>query len=1272
MLKDQHRIRTRCQKLKPDQNGQIKLDGRLEQQLLESVALRGNREKLQPHIEYPDLPVANYRQEILEALQSHQVVIVAGETGSGKTTQLPKICLEAGYGIKGLIGHTQPRRLAARSVSSRIAEEMKSKIGDLVGFKIRFSDEVSENSLVKLMTDGILLAEIQEDRYLNQYEVLIIDEAHERSLNIDFILGYLKNLLKKRKDLKVIITSATIDPERFSKHFDNAPMISVEGRSYPVEVRYRPLLTEDNVQREQNQAILDAVNELSDDGRGDILVFLSGEREIRDTADFLVRAKLKHTDILPLYARLSASEQNRIFGTNSARRIVLATNVAETSLTVPGIRYVIDAGTARISRYSVRSKVQRLPIEAISQASANQRAGRCGRVANGICIRLYSEDDFNNRPEFTDPEILRTNLAAVILQLTGLRMGQIDDFPFVQPPESKHISAGIKLLEELNAVSVKRGLLNLTKVGLAMARLPVDPRYGRMVYAAQQLNCLNDIIIIVAGLSIQDPRERPKELQQKSDECHKQWQDEDSDFLSFLNLWQGFREQQKELSGNQLRKWCKEQFLNYLRMREWQDIVSQLKQSVVTLGWRVSQEQAEYDSIHKALLYGLLSHSGLLDNNREYLGARNNKFFLFPGSGLGKKTPKWVTAAEMVETSRLFARNVAKIQPAWLEEAGKHLCKYRYAEPFWSKKAGACKAAESVTLLGLPIVNSRSVMYSNIDPAHCRQLFISEGLVNGDTKLNYGFLQHNAELVADVEKMEDKIRRKDLLVDEEILSEFYQRIFPEDICTEAQFSKWWKTQSKSEQKKWHFDPSVVLKDEHYRVSDLDFPTSWSTGNTHLPLDYIFNPGAVDDGVSLLIPLALLNQIENVGFDWLVPGLREELGISLIKSLPKQLRRNFVPAPDYAKAAVNDIEFELGTSFIQAFARKLTKMSGVVMEEKHWEGVSIPEHLQFNFKLQDKGKVIGQSRCLADLQHKFKGMVSKKLKQVAKPGIERKELTDWDFDDLPEKWTDSNSEYAIVAYPALQKDGQIVNLKLFDNQQLAQKEHDKGVGQLLLKQLPSPTKYLHEKLPNKSKLGLYFNPFGQIKRLIDDIISAVISKAITDFGDRITEKSQFNDLKTALAADLNELVLDAAILVEKGLTTAHAVSKKLKGNTPLNMIAAYGDVKAHLTELVYPGFVSDIGIEKLRDWNRYLAALEKRIEKLPIDPTRDRTQQLNVEKVVQRYQSCLAKVPKNQLVPQELLDVRWQIEELRVSLFAQQLGTNMPISSKRIENYLDKF
>jgi ATP-dependent helicase HrpA len=1230
-----------------------------------------------PSIDYPDLPVSQHKEEIAKAIANNQVVIVAGETGSGKTTQIPKICLELGRGVAGLIGHTQPRRLAARTVANRIAEELKTPLGEKVGFKIRFSDQVSNSTYIKLMTDGILLAEIQQDRFLNQYDTIIIDEAHERSLNIDFILGYLKQLLPKRPELKLIITSATIDPERFSRHFDDAPIIQVSGRTFPVETRYRAFDDDPEQDRDQTQAIIDAVEELGRESYGDILVFLSGERDIRDTADALNKQQWRETEIVPLYARLSSAEQNRIFQGHTGRRIVLATNVAETSLTVPGIKYVIDPGTARISRYSYRSKVQRLPIEAISQASANQRAGRCGRVSNGICIRLYSEDDYLTRPEFTDPEITRTNLASVILQMLALGLGKIDEFPFVQAPDSRNINDGFRLLEELRAIDGSKGKFHLTPLGKQIARLPIDPRYARMVVEAAKLNCLKEIIVITAGLSIQDPRERPQDKRQAADEKHSEYASKESDFLAFWNLWQVFRQQQKALTAAQLRKWCKTQFINYLRMREWQDIVSQLKKSIAELGFGLNSQEADFNAIHQAIASGLLSHLGFKDKDREYLGARNSRFMIFPGSGLVKANPKWTMVAELVETSRLFGRIAAKIEPEWIEPLAGHLINKSYSEPVWSKKRGAVLAFEKVTLFGLTLVAQRKVGFSNIDPVVSREIFILEALVNGDTKLEYGFLRHNQLAVEEVEALEDRSRRRDLLVDEQHLIDFYQQRLPDDVCSESSFKRWWQKKDKAEQSSLlHFDPAQLLKQDTDNVNEYTYPKVWKQGNLRLALDYHFDPVAEDDGVSLLIPLPLLNQLHYVGFDWLIPGLRHELIINLIKSLPKKLRRNFVPAPNYADACMADLSEldNLGepVAFLAALSLKLKRMTGIEVAPEEWQLASLPRHLQFNFKIVDgQGKLIKQSRDLYSLQHGLQDKISQTLQKVATPELEKSGLEQWDFGALPQVFVSKNSGFDMKAYPALVAEKKSVAIKLFDQPHLAALSHRAGLRQLIKINIPSPLSYLQQKLPNKAKLGLYFNPFGQINALIDDCVDSAINFLIDhNQQDDIRDEASFARLLARVKGELNELVVDIAKKVEQGLTTAHSINKRMKGNVPLAMINAHRDIKQHLEHLVYPGFVCQVGVTRLDDWNRYIAAIAKRLDKVAIDPTKDRMHQLNVEKIEQQYQSALAKVPKGQVIPEYLLQVRWMIEELRVSFFAQQLGTPSPISVKRIQNYLE--
>lgn len=1267
----------------PSQNELLERVMRLLARLERSRQSKAERERNVPKISYPDLPVSARKDDILDAIQSHQVVIIAGETGSGKTTQLPKICLEAGRGVNGLIAHTQPRRLAARSVANRIAEELNSQIGDKVGFKIRFSDQVSENSYIKLMTDGMLLAEMQQDRFLDAYDTIIIDEAHERSLNIDFLLGYIKQLLKKRSDLKVIITSATIDPERFSKHFGNAPIIEVSGRTYPVEIRYADWAQETD--NDQVENIIQAVDELMSEPRGDILVFLSGERDIRDTQDALQKQQYKHTEIVPLYARLSASEQNRIFQSHSGRRIVLATNVAETSLTVPGIKYVIDPGFARISRYSARLKVQRLPIEPISQASANQRAGRCGRVSDGICIRLYSEDDFNGRPEFTDPEILRTNLASVILQMMSLRLGDINQFPFVQPPDSRNVADGYRLLQELQAIDssakgprqVADRKNKLTSIGRQLSRLPIDPRYARMVIEAGKNDALKEVIVIAAGLSIQDPRERPQEHRQKADEAHAELSDKTSDFMSLLNVWNKVTQQQSELSNSQFRKWCKLHFLNYLRLREWQDIVSQIKKSLSDLKLGLNSQAASDDAIHKSILAGLLSHIGMKDKDGAYLGARNSQFFVFPGSGLSKKPPKWLMSAELVETSRLFARMNGQIDPAWVEPLARHLTKSSYSEPHWSKKRGAVVAFEKVTLLGVPIVAKRAVNYSNIDAMECRNIFVREALVNNDTKLNIDVLQHNQRLLSDAEEFEQKTRQRDWIVSEEVLCEFYLARLPENVVSDASFLKWWKHTADHTQLKFTQD-DVFQKQPSSGIQNA-FPDVWRQGNITLALDYEFEPNSMKDGVTVRIPLPVLNQLSDDGFDWLVPGLQSEKVTALIKSLPKRLRKNFVPAPQFADAALSDMQplDKQGRPIplVDALSHKLFRMTGVKIEKDDWVLDNVPKHLLMHFSVVDeKGKELAFGDDLIRIKEKMQGRVQETFEQAATPEFERKGLVSWDLDTLPEQFVQKHGGFQVKAFPALVSKGKSVDIVLLDNEDDARYAHHHGVVTLLKLAMPSPVKYLQEKLPNKAKLGLYFNPFGKIQDLIDDCITAAIASLLDVYQSQnnsvIRTKAQFTACEKKIRGEINDKVLVIATAVEKGLTLAHGIQKQMKGNVPLSLIQAVGHIKSHLDALVFPGFVTSFTEAKLNDWLRYLKALEKRLEKAKIDPQRDKLNQMTVEKVLDQIEKAKSKPTLSNNT--DVFDtLRWMTEELRVSLFAQQLGTAYPISAKRITNFIDE-
>ncbi|WP_424406064.1 ATP-dependent RNA helicase HrpA [Pasteurella sp. PK-2025] len=1225
------------------------------------------------NIEFPEnLPVSQRKAEIQALISQHQVVVIAGETGSGKTTQLPKMCLELGLGTKGFIGHTQPRRIAARSVATRIAEELKTELGDLVGYKVRFNDQISENTLVKLMTDGILLAEIQHDPFLNQYDTLIIDEAHERSLNNDFILGYLKQLLPKRPDLKVIITSATIDVERFSKHFNNAPIIEVSGRTYPVEVRYRPIIEEED--QDQLQGILNAVDELQAEGRGDILIFLNGEREIRDTAEALQKQDLKHTEILPLFARLSAQEQNKIFHPSGLNRIVLATNVAETSLTVPGIKYVIDPGTARISRYSYRTKVQRLPIEPISQASANQRKGRCGRVSEGICIRLYSEEDFNNRPEFTDPEILRTNLASVILQMTALGLDDIDAFPFVDAPDKRNIQDGIKLLEELEAfqfVKTKFGeKRQLTQTGRQLAQLPVDPRLAKMLLTAVKYNCLHEVMIIVSALSIQDPRERPQEKQQSADDKHRRFADKKSDFLAFLNLWQFIQTQQKDLSKNQFRRLCQKDYLNYLRIREWQDIYHQIRLTVREMGLPINSQPAEYAQIHTALLSGLLSHVGMKEAEKsQYLGARNAHFAIFPNSVLFKKQPKWVMAAELVETSKLWGRMLADIEAEWIEPLATHLVKKSYAEPRWSKSKGAVMADEKVSLYGVPIVANRPVNYGSIDPQISREIFIQSALVEGDWFTKHSFFHQNRKLIKEIEDLEHKSRRRDILVDERTLFDFYDQRIGTEVVSQRHFDSWWKKASQQDPELLNFEKAFLTKDNAEQVSELDFPNFWHQGNLKFKLTYQFEPGTEADGVTVHIPLPLLNQVEMTGFDWQIPGLRKELIIALIKSLPKSLRRNFVPAPNYAEAFLGRAKpFE--KPLLESLIYELRRMTGVSVEPESWQLDQLPSHLKMTFRVvDDKGKKIAESMDLDSLKFQLKDQVQESIAAVADDGIEQSGIHLWNFDSLPQCYEQKKRGFTVKAFPAIVDEKDAVGIKLFETEFEQQVAMQQGLRRLLLLNVPSPIKYLHEKLPNKSKLGLYFTPFGRVLELIDDCIACAVDKLIGDFGGFVWNEADFDKLRDFIRENLNETTVDIAKQVEQILTLTYELNKRLKGKMDFTMAFALSDIKVQLSGLIYPGFVQKTGYARLNDVQRYLTAIDKRLDKLLQDVNRDRAAMLRVEQVSQAYQQLLAKLPKSKPHSEEVKEIPYMIEELRVSLFAQQLGTKYPISDKRILNVM---
>ncbi|SCF04174.1 ATP-dependent helicase HrpA [Micromonospora chaiyaphumensis] len=1254
-----------------------------------------------PAITYPaQLPVSERKDDIAAAIRDHQVVIVAGETGSGKTTQLPKICLELGRGVTGLIGHTQPRRLAARTVADRIAEELGTELGDVVGYKVRFTDQVGENSLVKLMTDGILLAELQTDRMLRQYDTLIIDEAHERSLNIDFILGYLRQLLPRRPDLKVVITSATIETDRFAKHFADAegnpaPVVEVSGRTYPVEVRYRPLVEvveaeeeedgDEEYVRDQIQAIGDAVEELAAEGPGDILVFLSGEREIRDTADALgklvqKRRSLLGTEILPLYARLSTAEQHRVFAPHAGRRVVLATNVAETSLTVPGIKYVVDPGTARISRYSSRLKVQRLPIEPVSQASANQRKGRCGRTSDGICIRLYDEQDFANRPEFTDPEILRTNLASVILQMTSIGLGDIAAFPFIDPPDRRNVTDGVNLLHELGALNPAETdpEKRLTALGRRLAQLPVDPRLARMVLEGERNGCATEVVVIAAALSIQDPRERPVDKQAQADQAHARFADKESDFVAYLNLWRYLREQQRTLSSSAFRRMCKAEYLNYLRVREWQDIVSQLRQVLRTAdkgeGRRGAgadlPEEIDTPKVHQSLLPGLLSHLGLKDAQKhEYLGARGAKFAIFPGSALFRKPPRWVMAAELVETSRLWGRVAGRVEPEWVEPLAQHLVKRSYSEPHWEKKQAAVMAYEKVTLYGIPIVTSRKVNFGRIDPVLSRELFIRHALVEGDWQTHHRFWADNQRLLAEVEELENRARRRDILVDDETIFQFYDQRIPADVVSGRHFDTWWKKTRREQPDLLTFTRELLVNAGRGGVDETDYPDEWRADGVALPLTYTFDPGTPTDGVTVDIPLPLLNQVPAESFDWQVPGLREELVIALIRSLPKAIRRNFVPVPDYARAAL--AQLPAGEEpLLDALTRQLRRMTGVTVPPDAWDVGKLPPHLRVTFRvLGEDDKPVAEGKDLPALQRELRQEV-RQVVAAAAPDVARTGLTGWDIGTLPRTIEQVRAGYAVTAYPALVDEGTTVGVKVFDSPAEQEAAHWAGTRRLLRLTVPSPAKFLQGRLSNEAKLALSRNPHGGVPALIEDAAGAAIDKLMADAGGPAWDADGFTALRERVRADLVDTVVEVMGRVRQVLAAAYAVEQRLGATRNLAVVAALADIRNQLGGLVHKGFITEAGYARLPDLLRYLTAIERRLDRLPGNPQRDKQQQDRIAVVQKEYQDMLAALPPAKRQSGAVRQIRWMIEELRVNVFAQALGTPYPVSEQRIYRAMD--
>ncbi len=1319
------------------------------------------------HAEYPaetlnypeQLPVTAERETILEALRDHQVVVVAGETGSGKTTQLPKMLLELGVHRGGIIGHTQPRRLAARTVAERLAEEMGTSIGQDVGYQVRFTSEVSGSTAVKLMTDGILLAEIQRDPLLRRYAAIIIDEAHERSLNIDVILGYLRRILPKRPDLKIVITSATIDPERFARHFSreglapeseelpgDVPIIEVSGRTFPVEIRYRPLRpdalpeqaedefgeAEDPAHAEEEKDLLDgiadAVLELASEPEGDVLIFFPGEREIRDAADHLadvVRGdrRLSGAEILPLFGRLSMQEQKRVFSRGGKRRIVLATNVAETSLTVPGIKYVIDTGTARISRYSTRTKVQRLPIEPISQASANQRSGRAGRTSPGVAIRLYSEEDFASRPEFTDPEILRTSLASVLLQMSSMGITrtpeELLEFPFVQKPDAKAVNDAVRLLTELGALE-RSG--KVTTTGRLLSRLPADPRLGRMMVEAGRRGCLEEVTVLVAALSIQDPRERPAEQRQQADELHRRFADGASDFSALLNLWRHLQQKQQELSGNQFRKLCRTEFLNYLRVREWQDLVVQLAEIAreadlgeLPGGRRPKASRmalnpaANSDAVHQSLLSGLLSHIGLYSpKNRDYQGARGTRFAVFPGSGLFKKNHDWVMAAELVETSRLWARMVARIDPAWIEELAPHLTKTSYSEPRWSTRKGAVVATQKVTLFGVPVVADRQVLYGRVDPVHSRELFIRRALIEGDWSTRHHFDRRNRQRFQEIEELENRTRRKDLRASDEELFAFFDARLPENIVSQRHFDAWWKKQRHETPELLDLAEEHLLADSAEEVDVEAFPEHFDHDGLSLELRYEFNPsryeagGAGTDGITVRVPVLFLNQLEPHRFDWLIPGLRAELITHLIRSMPKQLRKNFVPAPDVAAQALERLEadYEPGADpLAPALAKALQQLRGHVVDPGVFDVSALPSHLRFTFAvISEKGRVLDSGADLEELKIRFSGesraAISRATsapagtsgepgRSAAKPGgsgasasgaaasaiPQSREQTSWSFGEIPREVTATVAGREVTGYPALVPDGAGVRCAVQDSAQSQARTHRAGVVTLLRCVLPSPQRYVVDHLSNRERLA--FGQFGEVEQIVADATTAALDHLVPGEPGSARElpfsPERFEEIARAARAELIETVLTLTDLIAQSLSLEAELRSRLAAVRSAALAPAVSDMDAQLDQLVHPGFVTAAGFAQLRHLPRYLKAVQLRLDRLEAGQgvAKDTTDMEQVQQLEDEYDAAVEAVPEQLPVPEELRAVKWMIEELRVNLFAQQLGTAQTVSAKRV-------
>ena len=1273
MLADRHGLRRKLREIREARKLNKPVD-----HLLNEVAAKfeASSRKFQarraalPRPEYlQDLPVNLRKDEIAAAIEKHQVVIICGETGSGKTTQLPKICLELGRGVSGLIGHTQPRRIAARSVASRIAQELKSPLGEVVGYKVRFNDKIHDTSYVKLMTDGILLAETQGDRFLNAYDTIIIDEAHERSLNIDFLLGYLKQLLPKRPDLKVIVTSATIDADRFSRHFDGAPVIEVSGRMYPVEVRYRPLQeTEEDEQEETMEAaILDAVDDLSRLGGGDILVFLPGEREIRDTAEHLRKHHPRGAEILPLFARLSIEDQQKVFRPSGGRRIVLATNVAETSLTVPGIKYVIDTGLARVNRYSARAKVEQLQIEKISQAAARQRAGRCGRVSNGICVRLYAEEDFNARPEYTEPEILRSSLASVILRMASLKLGDVDDFPFIEAPHSRLIADGYQLLQELGAVDDQR---QLTDIGAQLAKLPLDPRVGRMILAAKKEGCLKEILIIGAALAIQDPRERPMDKREAADQAHAKFADERSDFMGFLKIWDFYDEALKHKKSNkELLTKCHQNFLSFLRLKEWRELHGQLAGIVGEMDFHPNVDDAGYDQIHRALLAGLLGNIGFKDGESDtYLGARGIRFSIAPGSALKKQRPKWVMAAEVMETAKLYARCVAKIDPDWIEPianfgGSRGLTQSHYSDPRWDRKPAQVVAWERVSLYGLTIVPKRRVHYGPIDPAESREIFVREALANREFDTRAPFFAHNQKLIAEVEALEHKARRQDVLVDEHTLFAFYDARIPQAIFNGISFEKWRQDAEKDNPKLLFLTRDDLMRHAASGITEAQFPETYDLDGIEVPLKYRFEPNHPLDGVTATIPLALLNQLDLGKAEWLVPGMIREKTTHLIKALPKTIRRVCVPVPEFVTGFLEQAKIGQG-EVLEVLATYIQQRTGLKLSAADWDE-PLPAHLLMNFRIvDDAGRELAMGRDWQALRNQL-GQAAQLTFRNASPDIEKSGLKQWDFGDLPQKLDFNRNGRQMTGYPALEDGGDSVAVKLFDTEDAALVSHRKGVRRLMRFELKEQMKQLEKGLPGFNQYAMLLRNIMTPDELKEDMLTAIADRAFIGEDALPRTNAEFMALKQRARTRLPAVVEGAGRLAQAVAAEYHPLTQKL-ATLPAPMSRLKKEVEDQLARLLPKRIFSTTPWERLQHLPRYMKALKLRLEKYPSSVERDTRSAQAVQQLWTRWEDKVAVQRKTGEVSEALADFRWLLEELRVSLFAQELKTPFPVSAKRLE------